>query len=143
MLNVKFAETAEDIKRCYPVIAELRTHLKEDQFVARVQHLQSTYAYKLIYLEEEGQIAAAAGFRIFENLAWAKTLYVDDFVTMKEHRRQGHGDNLLEWLIAEARRQQCAQVHLDSAVQRHPAHRLYMSRGLNITSHHFSLSLSD
>ncbi|MCC6142637.1 MAG: GNAT family N-acetyltransferase [Candidatus Hydrogenedentes bacterium] len=143
MFNIKFAETAEVIERCFPVMQELRAHLKEDQFVSRVNQQREAYGYRLIYLEEEGDIVAVAGYRVFENLAWGRTLYVDDFVTAKEFRRQGHGDQLMEWLIAEARRQQCAQLHLDSAVQRHAAHRLYMSRGLNITSHHFSISLSD
>jgi GNAT superfamily N-acetyltransferase len=57
-------------------------------------------------------------------------------------RRHGFGGRLLDWLIAEARASGCGQFHLDSGVQRHDAHRLYLGRKLVISSHHFSMVLS-
>lgn len=143
MLNVRIADDSESVMRCFPVLRELRPKLDEGDFARRAAELREQHGYTLVYIDEGGSVPAAAGFRIVESLDWGKALYIDDFVTAKEFRRQGHGDRLLEWLIAEARRQQCAQIHLDSAVQRHPAHRLYMSRGLAITCHHFCLKLQD
>ena len=52
--------------------------------------------------------------------------------------RPGHASRLLEWILVEARRLGCEQVHLDSAPHRHPAHRLYLNEGYQISSFHFS-----
>ena len=50
---------------------------------------------------------------------------------------------LLDWLIEEARRLGCGQLHLDSGVgpDREDAHRLYLNKRLRISAHHFQLDL--
>ncbi|MDP8930935.1 MAG: GNAT family N-acetyltransferase [Actinomycetota bacterium] len=60
-------------------------------------------------------------------------LYVDDFVTRGTERRRGHGAALFRWHVAEARRLDCDEVHLDSGVHRHDAHRFYLARGMRIS----------
>lgn len=81
---------------------------------------------------------AVGGFRFLHTTAWGKLLYVDDLVTLPEFRSGGHGHLLLEWLFAEAKRQDCEQLHLDSGHHRHGAHRFYLNHGLHIGAHHFS-----
>lgn len=81
---------------------------------------------------------SAAGFRRLHTLAWGDVLYIDDLVTIEEHRGRGHASRLLNWVLKEARRLGCAEVHLDSAPHRHPAHRLSLSEGYHISSFHFS-----
>jgi GNAT superfamily N-acetyltransferase len=83
---------------------------------------------------------AVAGFRTGDSLAWGRYLYVDDLSTAPEARRQGHAGALLDWLIREARKLGCSQLHLDSgaARERFDAHRLCYNHGLAIHSHHFA-----
>lgn len=135
------ATSDEALRACFPVIHELRPHLTEAAFLAQVRRQEAASGYRLMYLEQEGRVVAAAGYRIAEFLAWGKALYVDDLATLSTARRQGHAGILLDWLIAEARAQGCAEFHLDSGVQRHDAHRLYLGRKLRISSHHFVLEL--
>jgi hypothetical protein len=47
---------------------------------------------------------------------------------------------LLDWLLEEAARLGCDQLHLDSGVglDRAGAHRLYLNAGMVIASHHFA-----
>jgi GNAT superfamily N-acetyltransferase len=97
--------------------------------------------YRLAYVEDASRVAAVAGFRILECLAWGKFLYVDDLVTDEGSRSKGHGRELLRWLAAHAREKGCAELHLDSGVQRFGAHRFYLSRRMEIRSHHFVLPL--
>lgn len=82
---------------------------------------------------------AVAGFREVRSLAWGHYLYVDDVSTVPAVRRSGHGEQLMGWLVEEARRLGCERLHLDSGVSadRAPAHRLYMRNGLRISAHHF------
>ena len=123
---------------------QLRPHLDEAGFVEQVQRQQSACGYRLAYAADTTGAAAirgCAGFRITEFLAWGRTLYVDDLVTDEAHRSRGVGGILLDWLVAHARSAGCAQLHLDSGVQRFGAHRFYLTHGMDITAHHFRLEL--
>jgi GNAT superfamily N-acetyltransferase len=82
-----------------------------------------------------------AGFRITDNLANGRFLYVDDLVTREATRSGGHGAAVLAWLEEEARRTGCARLQLDSAVHRFAAHRFYHRHGLVIVAHHFDRAL--
>jgi GNAT superfamily N-acetyltransferase len=112
-----------------------------EAFVTAVDRVQRPAGYRLLASFEDGEedAAAVAGFRIHQNLAWGRHMYVDDFVTAEDRRGRGHGDALFSWLFDEARRQGCAQFHLDSGVgpERADAHRFYFRHGLRIASYHF------
>jgi GNAT superfamily N-acetyltransferase len=82
-----------------------------------------------------------AGFRITDNLANGRFLYVDDLVTRASARSGGHGAAVLAWLEEEARRAGCARLQLDSGVHRFDAHRFYHRHGLVIAAHHFDRAL--
>lgn len=125
-------------------VRALRTHLADEaDFVRLVDAVQRPQGYRLAGSYEGEQVAAAAGFRTGDNLAWGRYLYVDDLATRPEFRGRGHGGALVDWLIEEARRLGCDQLHLDSGVgpERWDAHRLYLNAGLAITAHHFARSL--
>lgn len=142
MTTISLAETDDQIRRCYPVMAELRPHLVEKEFVERVRRQQKESGYQLAFVEEFGAVRAVAGIRIAEFLAWGRILYVDDLVTASAERSRGHAQALFDWLIARAKASGCAQLHLDSGVQRFDAHRFYLRQRMSITSHHFSLTVS-
>jgi hypothetical protein len=139
-MKIALAETEADIARCYPVMVELRPHLSATEFATRVKKQQAT-GFHLAYLEETGEVRAVAGFRYLETLAWGKILYVDDLVAAAVTRSRGHGGRLFDWLVAQAKQNNCDQFHLDSGVQRFGAHRFYLTRRMDITSHHFALKL--
>lgn len=140
--RVALAEGREQVARCFAVMRELRTGLpSEDAFVEQVLR-QQAQGYRLAFVEADGAVRAAAGFRLSENLAWGRFLYVDDLVTRAVDRSQGWGKVLMDWLLAEARAAGCAELHLDSGVQRFDAHRFYLAQRMQITSHHFALKLT-
>jgi GNAT superfamily N-acetyltransferase len=140
MASIALAQTDGDMLRCFPVLAQLRPHLDRDRFVGRIRRQQSS-GYQLAYLEHDGAVRCVSGYRVLENLAWGRFLYVDDLVTADDARSQGWGRQMLEWLVDEARRQGCDQLHLDSGVQRFAAHRFYLRQGMDITCHHFAREL--
>jgi hypothetical protein len=49
MTNIHLATEANQIKRCAPVLRELRTFLTEEEITARVQQ-QTTDGYRLAYV---------------------------------------------------------------------------------------------
>ena len=139
-MKIALAESESDIARCYPVMVELRPHLSASEFASRVRKQQAT-GFHLAYLEEAGEVRAVTGFRYLETLAWGKILYVDDLVAAPAQRSRGHGGQLFDWLVAQAKQNNCDEFHLDSGVQRFGAHRFYLTRRMDIICHHFALKL--
>jgi GNAT superfamily N-acetyltransferase len=130
----------------YRALKELRPDVgTEAEFVALVDGGLRPHGFRLVGVFEQdgGHAVAAAGFRAGHSLAWGRHLYVDDLVTLPEHRRHGHARRLLQWLREEGERLGCTQLHLDSGVgiDRAPAHRLYLDSGLVISAHHFARRL--
>jgi GNAT superfamily N-acetyltransferase len=139
-MSVKFADSDNDIVRCFPVMVQLRPHLTQSEFTDRVKSQRQT-GYYLVYLEKQETVKAVAGFRILEHLVDGRLLFVDDLVTDASERSQGYGSMLLDWLIEHAKSLKCSNVQLDSGVQRAGAHRFYFRKGMKISAFHFSLSL--
>lgn len=139
--EVQRATSAEQIKSCFKVMLQLRPHLIEHSYIEQVLR-QIGQGYQLAYLEDEGEVKAAAGFRFLEFLAWGRVLYIDDLITDSDARRKGFGGKILSWVIEQAKIAKCHQVHLDSGPQRHDAHRLYLNHGFKLNSHHFALELT-
>jgi GNAT superfamily N-acetyltransferase len=140
MRTIQIATTPEEIDRCFPVMSQLRPLLVAGEFFARVQ-AQQAEGYQLAFLEFQNTIVSVAGFRLQNMLSSGKTLYVDDLVTDAAARSQGHGEAMLQWLIALAREADCDTFSLDSGTHRQDAHAFYLRERLRITSFHFSLSL--
>jgi len=139
-IHLALAESDADILRCFPVMLQLRPHLVEAAFVARVRRMQ-TEGFLLARLEEDGAVRAVAGYRYHEKLFSGRTLYVDDLVSDPAQRSRGHGARLLTWLAAQARARDCDVLELDSGVQRFDAHRFYFRERMKISSYHFIRSL--
>ncbi|MBL7645092.1 MAG: GNAT family N-acetyltransferase [Candidatus Hydrogenedentes bacterium] len=141
MISIQRIREHESIRRCYPIMAQLRPHLDEATFCARVKRQFETQCYHLVALESEGTLVSLAGYRFLENLIYGPYLYVDDLITDTARRGQGFGGQLFDWLVEEARREGVRALHLDSGVQRFDAHRFYLGKSMEITSRHFGLQL--
>ncbi|PEZ80607.1 GNAT family N-acetyltransferase [Bacillus sp. AFS017274] len=106
-----------------------------------MKRVEKNNGFNLVAVIEDNEVKAAAGYRITESLAWGNYFYVDDLITNETSRRQGYAGILWDWLITQAKIEGCEQSHLDSGVHRHDAHRFYLKGGLDITCHHFQMSL--
>lgn len=140
-MHIALATTGIEITRCFSVMAQLRTQLSAEQFIQQVKRQQQE-GYQLAFLEDAGEIRSLAGFRIMEMLAFGKLMYVDDLITANNDRSKKYGGNLFDWLVEHAKTNGCVQLHLDSGVHRFSAHRFYLTKRMEISSHHFSLKLA-
>ncbi len=135
----------EETHRAAAALLELRPHLGDVDAVTSATQAQRAEGYRVVGTFGQGgptddNAAAAAGFRVITTLAWGRCLYVDDLSCRAAHRRRGHARALMDWLVATARAEGCEALHLDSGhgEERADAHRLYLTSGLRISSHHFS-----
>lgn len=138
--HISIAKSEQDVRRCFPVMRELRSHFEDEQkFVDQVQRQQRD-GYFIAFVEAEGEVRAVAGCRYLESLFSGKFMYVDDLVTRAADRSGGFGGQLLDWLIEQAREHGCDQFELDSGVQRFDAHRFYFAKRMKIAAYHFTTS---
>ena len=138
---IAIASAERDIRRCFPVMKQLRPHLGEDEFVAQIRRQIRKSDYRLVLLEENGRVRCVAGFRITECLHSGRYCYVDDLITDASSRSAGHGGLLFDWLVKHAREKNCNALTLDSGVHRFRAHRFYLTKRMDIVAYHFSMML--
>ena len=134
---VSVVKTNEEIEKCFEVMIFLRPHLVRETFVEKV-HRQFAEGYHMACIFKDARAVSVVGYRCFETMAWGKILYIDDLITHPDNKKSGYATHLLDWIFNQAKEKQCDQVHLDSGYQRNTAHRLYLNKGFDITSHHFS-----
>src|SRR5260370_41938382 len=98
--RVKLAESDDEILRCYPIMRQLRPHLKETEFVGRVRSQQAGGLHLGFASDPAGTPHTVPGFRILENLMQGVFLYVDDLVSDADDRSKGRGQLLFVWPLA-------------------------------------------
>ena len=139
-IEVTDAKTDREILSCFGVVNELRTQLKREDFLQTVRAMEVD-GYRLAFIEDEGEVVAAAGYRIHSNLFMGKFLYVDDLVTSASARSKGFGELILNCLREKALAAGCNFFRLDSGTARSRAHKFYFNQGFSISSFSFSEQL--
>lgn len=130
-----------DVRRCFPLIAQLRPHLvSEAEFVARWRR-QTASGYRLVAIFEERQAIALAGFRVQENLVHGRFLYVDDLVTDNARRSGGYGERLMQHMREQAHELGCSKLVLDTPLSNALGHRFYFRCGLLATALRFTTAI--
>lgn len=138
---IKIAETEEEIRKCFPVMAELRPHFtNEDEFFAQVKRQSENHDFRLVFLEDGG-VKAVAGIRIGEWLGRGKYLEIEDLVTTADSRSKNYGGQLFDWVEEYAKRENCFEIKLVSHVTRYATHKFYLNKGMIIDAHFFSKEL--
>lgn len=132
-------ETSEDILATFVVMNELRPQLKVEEYLETVRRMGRNHGYRLAAKIEDGKCVCVAGYRFNECLAYGRHLYLDDLVSAESGRSKGYGKEMFAWLVARAKESGCSQLHLDSGVQRHSAHRFYLRERMDIVFYHFSI----
>ena len=140
-INQLDAENERDVIACFTLFKFLRPHLDERGFIEQVRQ-QAHEGYRIAYIQRDGEIIAACGYRVMTFLAWGKVLYIDDLITHPERKRSGMGSALLDWLLDRGKQLGCNEVHLDTGHQRHDAHRLYLNKGFVLSCHHMSVKIN-
>ena len=138
---IKIAETEDEIRKCFPVMKELRPHfINEDEFVKQVKRQTENHDFKLVFLDDDG-VKAVGGIRIGEWLARGKYLEIEDLVTAADSRSKNYGGAVFDWIEDYARRENCREIKLVSHVTRYAAHKFYLRKGMIIDAHFFSKEL--
>ena len=139
-MQIKEANTKEELIQCFEVMKELRPHHNIDSFIAALAQMKKE-GYHLLYIENEGIAVCAAGYRITTTLYDGAIIDFDDFVTLAAARKKGYASLLFDHLVNIAKEKGIKTIHLNSAHHRHDAHRFYLDKKMNIIAHHFRIAV--
>lgn len=112
-LEVRAVRDAE-LEAAWRVLAELRTHLSQADFVASLARQRAAHGYELIGAFEDEDLVGVLGMREVHTFARGAHLHVDDLVVSSSARGQGIGKRLIEYAERHARERGMRQVFLDS-----------------------------
>ena len=118
---------------------QLRPHLPPD-YAGKMAAVFANGGRMAIVVENDTAVSVAV-WRLIENTADGRRVYVDDLVSDEQRRSQGSGKLLLDWLESQAVALGCDALTLDSGVQRHRAHRFYFREGMHVSSYCFRKAL--
>ena len=138
---VKEAESESQVRKCWHSFSQLRLNIPSDIDFLKQWEIQKYEGYKLIYIEDDSIVIAAAGYRLMHTMAWGKIIYIDDLIAHDTKRGKGYGTILLKYIQDIAKELSCNSVQLDTGYQRHQAHKSYLRNGFNMTCHHMELDL--
>ncbi|MFP5392232.1 MAG: GNAT family N-acetyltransferase [Gammaproteobacteria bacterium] len=136
--ELRQVDSADAVRKLYPLMAQLRPHLRSADELAERWARQADAGYRLVALFDLDTPVALASYRVQENLVHGRFLYVEDLVTDAALRGGGHGAALMAWLQAQARALDCAKLVLDTPLDNALGHRFYFRCGLLATSLRFN-----
>lgn len=86
-----------DLERCYPVMKELRPHLRFEDYISIYKESHSSDGYQIVAIEDKGKILAVMGYRFLSDYVRGKHVYIDDLVSTENARSNGLGAELLKF----------------------------------------------
>lgn len=138
---LRHADNDEERRACYPVMRELRPHLRsEEEFMERTGRAAGE-SYRILAAWDGGKVTALAGYRFQENLVYGKFLYVDDLVSAEYARGKRWGERLLKALDGVASQAGCVRLVLDTGLANALAQRFYFRQGLLTSSMRFGKAI--
>jgi GNAT superfamily N-acetyltransferase len=135
-LDINHCEDDDQIEAAFPIMHQLRPHLEEAAFQEQIRR-QMQAGYRLASAQIDGETVGVMGYRFNEDLAWGKTLYIDDLVVDESHRNRGVGEAFMKFAENECKRRNCKTLRLCSGLEKESAHRFYERIGMEKSSFAF------
>lgn len=143
--------TEADLPRLVELLAQLSLDEPREELGAPLpesyrrafQEIEADPRQRLLVVEADGRIVAAAVLMIIPNLSHVGRPYaiVENVVVDAVERGAGHGDLLMQYATEEARQAGCYKLTLTSNKRRGDAHRFYERLGFKATHEGYRLDL--
>lgn len=120
----------------YGLITQLSPKLTCEAYASMLQDM-IPHNYFQVGAYEDDICIAVSGYWIGTKLYSGKYLEIDNFVVDKDHRSNGVGKHLVDWMIDEAKRNDCQMIMLDAYVENFSAHHFYYREGFIARGFHY------
>lgn len=118
-------ETELELIECFPVLQELRPHLKFEEFLDIYKHSQKHDGYEIIGIRKNNEVVAIMGYRILYDFVRGRHLYIDDLVTTEKVRSIGLGAKLLKYAEELAPKLGCKVLRLCTGIENEKGIKFY------------------
>lgn len=125
--TIRELTTDRDWDRAVPILGQLW----DGKTPAAIRAFRAEPDYRLFGLFEDGTLLAVAGVSVQRVLHHVRHVWIHDLVVDADHRREGHGDELLSWLESWARDRDCQYVALALRGGNDEAAAFYREHGLD------------
>ena len=112
-----------------------------EPYLAAFERIQGSPETRLMVAEIDSILVGTLTLTIFFGLSrqGATRANIEAVRVRSEYRNQGIGRQMMEWAIAEAKRQGCRRVQLTTDLRRIDAHRFYQRLGFEASHTGFSM----
>lgn len=141
MLTFVECAEADQLRWAWPVMRQLRNNLSEAEYLARIASAR-TEGYRLFALMADSKPLGLIGWRLVNDLASGRSLYVDDLIVDDSKRSRNHGQMLLGFAKERALEQNCVAIRLSSGIHRERAHAFYEREGFDRGGFAFKFNLA-
>ena len=128
--------TVEDMLPLWRLITQLTPDLSEASYEALLRDMVPHNYHQVAAFEGEACIGLS-GYWIGHKLYSGKYMEIDNFVVDQAHRGNRVGEQLVQWMEEEARREGCSLLMLDAYVENFKAHRFYYRNGFHARGFHY------
>jgi len=106
--------TADDMAAVHNLVRELAIYEKaEHEFIASLKDYQQDFSsgiFEALVAENSVGVVGMALYYMTYSTWKGKMLYLEDFVILRSHRRQGIGQLLFDGFLEQARQKECRLV---------------------------------
>ena len=113
-------KTSDDYCEAFYVLQELDGRLKLDRFLSSMNH-ELSCNNRLFAIRQSGKIVSVAAAWFLMTGRFEKILWIHAFVTTKEQRSKGFGEQLVQGLYRVATEEACSEIrvhaHREKAIE--------------------------
>jgi GNAT superfamily N-acetyltransferase len=134
--TIKKLDTIEEMEKMLELIKELTPDLTAASYKKMLVEMTPHNYYQVAAFDGEKAVAVS-GYWLATKLYCGKYLEIDNFVVAKEYRSKNIGKLLVDWMLNEAKRNNCQTVLLDAYVENFKAHKFYYREGFIARGFHY------
>jgi ribosomal protein S18 acetylase RimI-like enzyme len=131
-MRLVLREITLELEAIYPLMKELRPKLTLSDFISIYEQAKAANQYTLIGAYSGEECIALMGYRILYDYVHGKHLYIDDLVTLPDHRSKGAGARLLDEAEILAKNFNCNYVRLCTGSDNEGGKRFYEREGYKL-----------
>ena len=137
-MNYRFEklETAEEMLQSLDLVKELTPDLTHASYHKMLLEMLP-HNYRQVAIFEENTLIGISGYWLATKIYCGKYLEIDNLVVGKEYRSRNIGKLLVDWMLDEARKNNCQTVLLDAYVENFKAHKFYYREGFIARGFHY------
>lgn len=133
---IREIETEKEMLSLFPLLTQLNPGLKKSECAVMLKDMiKCGYRMAGVFNSKKG--VGVSGFWIATKIYSGKYVELDNVVIDKNHRSQGIGKLLCDWIIKEAKEAGCKTAMLDAYTENSAGHKFYLREGFIIRGFHF------